>query len=179
MSEQVLTILAAEEATGIATLGIDIKALLLQAGTFLILYLLFRKYALAKVVKALADRRETINEGLDNAELMEKRVAELREDTEAKLKQARVQADGIIAKAHDESGGLIQQAEEEASKRAEALISDARKTIEADALKAKKALRSDVLELVTSATETVLGEKIDDAKDAQLIEKAVAGVKND
>ena len=176
MSVNQISQFAAEEATGIATLGIDVKALLLQAGTFLILYLVFRKYALGKVVHALADRREKINEGLDNAELMEKKTAELKEEVEAELKRARIEAEGIVAKAHEESGLLINKAEEEAAERAETIIVDARRTTEADVKKAKKQLRTEMLELVATATETVLDEKIDQQKDGKLIEKALAGV---
>jgi F-type H+-transporting ATPase subunit b len=177
VSVEFITTFAAEEATGLASLGINFKALLLQAGTFLILYLLFKKFAMAKVVNTLAERRDKIDEGLANAELMEKRMAELEVKTEEQLKQARAQADEVIAKAHEDSGHLIAQAEEAAAKRAEGMIEDARKTMSADLAKVKKDLRGEMLDLIATATETVLGEKIDSKKDTELIERALAGVK--
>jgi len=179
VSVEFLTIFAAEEATGLATLGINFKALLLQAGTFLILYLLFKKYALAKVVKTLDDRRKKIEEGLSNAELMEKRLADLDIKTEEQFKAAREEADAVIARAHAESGNIIAEAEASAAKRAEGLIEDARRTMEADIVRARKDLRKEMLELITTATETVLEEKIDNKKDSQLIERALAGVKSE
>lgn len=175
MSVNYISIFASEEATGIASLGINVKALLLQAGTFLILYLLFKKFAMAKVVKALADRREKIDEGLANADLMEKRIAELKVTTEEKLAEARAESEAVIARAHEESGKLIAQAEAAAAKRAESMIDDARKTMEADIEKVRRELRKEMLNLVTAATESVLDEKIDDKKDAKLIERAIAG----
>ena len=179
MSVLMLTTFAAEEATGIASLGINLKALLLQTGTFLILYLVFRKFAMAKVVKTLADRRAKIEEGLANADLMEKRLAELKQTTEEKLKEARKTADGIIADASDEASRLIAKAEENAAKRVDTMIADAHKTMDANVAKARKELRGEMLSLITTATETILDEKIDDKKDSKLIEKAMAGVERE
>jgi F0F1-type ATP synthase membrane subunit b/b' len=68
VSVQFLSTFAAEESTGLASLGIDPKALLLQAGTFLILYLLFKKFAMAKVVKTLADESKRLTKVLANAD---------------------------------------------------------------------------------------------------------------
>lgn len=177
MSVILLSTFAAEEATGLATLGINPKALLLQAATFVILYFLFRKFAMAKVVKTLEDRRAKIQEGLDNADLMQKELADLEVKTEEQLKAARVEGDAVIAKAHEESGHLIAEAEKSAVKRAENIIIDSHRTTEANVSKARTELKNELLDMVVNATETVLDEKIDLKKDGQLIEKALTGVK--
>ena len=44
---------AAAEKEGIAVLGIDPKAIILQAGTFLLLFLLVKKFALRGIVDTL------------------------------------------------------------------------------------------------------------------------------
>ena len=52
------------EKEGIAVLGIDIKAILLQAGTFVLLYLIIKKFALRGIVDTLEKRRKTIDKGV-------------------------------------------------------------------------------------------------------------------
>src|SRR5688572_14347784 len=53
------------------------------------------------------------------------------------------------------------------------MIEDAHNKIEADVKKAKANLQSEVKSLVAQATEAILDEKIDQKKDAALIEKAI------
>ena len=55
---------AAEETKGIGALGIDALAILAQAATFLILFLIIKKFALEKIVATLEKRRKTIDDGV-------------------------------------------------------------------------------------------------------------------
>jgi len=164
-----------EEAEGIAALGIDPLAILLQAGTFLILFFLIKKYALQKIVDGLDGRRQKIEESLKTAEEIERRDRANREETEELLKEARSQADEVLAKAHVESGSIIKAAEAVAGAKAEKVVKDAQAKLDADIVKAKKELKAEMLSLVAQATETVIEEKLDDRKDHALLEKALRG----
>ena len=53
-------------------------------------------------------------------------------------------------------------------------MADARAQLDLDVSKAREALRKDTVELVALATERVVGEKLDAAKDADLVKKALA-----
>ena len=55
---------AAEEPAGIAALGIDPLAILAQAGTFLVLFWVVKKFALNKISATLEERRKTIDQGV-------------------------------------------------------------------------------------------------------------------
>ena len=68
------TAAAAEESAegGLAAFGLDLRVFLLQFGAIAIFYLLFRKFALKRIVAILDDRHETIKEGLENAHKAEK-----------------------------------------------------------------------------------------------------------
>lgn len=176
---QQLTQFAAEEAEkseeGIAALGLDPAAILFQAGTFLILFFLIKKYALQKIVDGLEGRRQKIEESLKTAEEIEKRDRENRQETEKLLKEARAQADEVLAKAHEESGSIIKAAESVAGAKAEKMIADSQSKMKADIQKAKIELKSEMLSLVAEATETVINEKLDERKDHALLEKALKG----
>lgn len=158
---------------GIAALGIDPVAILLQAGTFVILFILIRKFALDKINSALAERKDTIEEGIKNAQEASKRLEEAEVRQEELLAKARKQADEVIGKAHEEAGVMLKEAEEKTAEKTAKMIEDAHNKIEADVKKAKASLQSEVKTLVAQATEAIIDEKIDDKKDAALIEKAI------
>ena len=162
-----------KEVEGIAQLGIDPIQIALQAGTFLILYLVLRRYALAKITEVLRNRRETIEESLQNAEQIEQQKSQTAEAIQQALSEARKEAEGIIAKSNSEAGAIIEAAESKASKRAEEIITNGEAKLAQSVEKARRALKDDMLQLVTAATETVLEEKVDAQKDQQLIQKAL------
>ncbi len=174
MITQLIQFASTEEAPeGIAALGIDPVAILLQTGTFVILFIVIRKFALAKITKALDDRKSTIDEGLVNAEKAARQLAEAGVHQEELLAKGRQQADEVIAKAHEEAAVMLKLAEEKAASQTEKLIEDAHSKIESDVKKAKESLQSEVKLLVANAAEVIIDEKIDAKKDAALIEKAV------
>ena len=169
-----ITLLATEEAPkGIDALGIDPVAILLQAGTFVILFLVIRKFALTKITKALDDRKSTIDEGLVNAEKAARQLAEAGVRQEELLAKGRQQADEVIAKAHEEAGLMFKESEEKAAARTAQMIEDVHNKIESDVKKAQESLKSEVKSLVAEAAGVIIDEKIDAKKDAALIEKAV------
>lgn len=172
-----ITLFAADEteeaAGGIEALGVDPLAILFQAGTFVVLFILIRKFALGKITKALEDRHDRIEEGLKNAEMIEQRVEATKEETEQIMKDARKEADAVIAKAHEESGAMIKEAENAATKKAEKVLADGEAKLEGQINKAKEELKKEMLGLVAQATEEVIGEKMTDKKDQDLIKKAL------
>lgn len=172
-----VTNFAAEQAEGIAALGVDIVPILVQTGTFVILFLLIRKFALDKIRDGLASREQTINEGLENAEKAAKAVEAGVAKQEELLIAARKDADKILADANQEAGSMLKAAEESASKKTAKMIDDAEARIESDIKAAKTALKKEVMDLVIKATEVVIEEKVDKNKDSKLLEKALSGAK--
>ena len=176
MNVSALTTFAAEEAEGIAALGLDPIKILLQAGTFLLLFFIIRKFALEKIVQGLNDRHVRIEESLKMAEVIDQRDKASEEEREALLKKAHGEADSVIAKAHEAAGAMIKEAEDTANKKADKIIADANNKIDGDIKKARESLKGELLNMVAQATETVLEEKLDAAKDKKLMEKALTGV---
>lgn len=170
------TFAAAEEAEGIAALGIDPLAILAQAATFLLLFWVVKRFALDKIVKTLEDRRKTIDNGIRLGRKMEAEEAKLEEKIEAELKKARIKADQILADAQREGGEAIRAAQDQATQKVDQMIADAHAKISEDMNKARKELERDMLRLVAEATEAIIEEKLDAKKDETLIQKALATV---
>lgn len=164
---------AAEEKTGFALLGIDPKAIILQAGTFLILFLLIKKFALKGIVETLEQRRKTIDKGVELGVAMEKKKGQFDEELKQLHHEAREQADLIIAGANKEASDIIKAGEASATKKVDQMLKDAQARIDREMNKARQDLRKEMLGLVAEATEVIIDEKLDAKKDASLIERAL------
>lgn len=164
---------SAESAGGIASLGVDLKGLLLQIVTFLIVFFLLKRFALDKIVATLEKRHQTINDGVRIGQEMAAQKAELDSKITKALHKARVEADRIIASGHQEAHDLLKEAEEAAVKKTEIMLTDARLNIEEDLKKRLKQLEKDTLQLVASATETLIAQKLDADEDQHLIRAAL------
>ncbi len=172
----ILTMLAntgAEESQGIAALGIDPIAILAQGVTFLLLFLLIKKFAFSKIVDTLEQRRKTIENSLDKAEALTKQNEEAEEKVKAALHEARKESEEIIAKSHEEAGALIAEAEDKAAIKTQKIIDDGKVQIDQQVVRAQETLKKETLDLVSRATTALLGEVIDVKKHEDLIKKAL------
>jgi F-type H+-transporting ATPase subunit b len=167
----------AEEAHGIAALGLDPWAILAQAGTFLVLFWVIKKFALTKIVNTLEERRQTIDKGVRLGYEMADEREKLQQKIEDELRKTREKADQIIAEAHKEAGITLKDAEASAAAKVDTMLEDARARITEDMQKAKNELEKDMRHLVADATEIIIGEKLDAKKDDALIKRALSGVK--
>lgn len=168
---------AAEESAGIAALGIDPLAILAQAGTFLVLFWIVKRFALEKIVASLEERRKTIDEGVSLGYQMAEEQARLEEKIEAELRKTRDKADSIVAEAHKEAGEVLKAAEDSASSKVDAMLVEAHIKIEDDMKRAKQDLEKDILGFVADATDIIIGEKLDVKKDDALIKRALRSAK--
>lgn len=164
---------ATDNTSGIGALGFDPKAFLIQLTTFILAFLVLRRFAFGPIVKLLNERRETIERGVKLGEDMQKEKAALEQQVEDQLREARQKADSMIAGAEDSARESIREAEEKARDKANNIVAEAEGRIATETAKARKALEGELAGLVAEATEAVIEEKVDAKKDAQLIERAL------
>lgn len=170
---------AAEEpaATGIGVLGINPVAFIVQLISFIIVFLLLKKFAFSPIVKLLSERHKVIDDGVRMGMRMEKEKAKLDEQVAETMRDARHKADQIIADANKEARQVVHDAEKAAQHKVNLILADADARIEEDAAQARKKLEKDIVGLVSEATEAIVGEKIDSQRDAELVAKALKGQK--
>lgn len=166
----------AEQASGIAALGLNLTSFLIQLGTFIIAFLILRKWAFKPILKILKERRDIIEQGVTLGEKMKKDEAEMEEKVQAALAKARREADGIISDASERGQSLVAEAEAKAKLKAEQILASAEERIEQDRAKLWREMESEFTSLVSDATEAVIDEKIDVKKDSALIDRALKGV---
>jgi F-type H+-transporting ATPase subunit b len=161
---------ATESSEGIGALGLSLPAIIASAITFLVLFWVVKKYALSGIVANLEKRENDINRGLHLTAEMDKKAAELEATVEKTLKTARADADAIITEAKVETGKMIQEAEEKANQKAEDILRAAEGKIENDIAKARQELKGEMAGLISEATESILGQKLDEKSDRKLVE---------
>lgn len=165
----------ADSSSGLGALGVDGHALVIQLVTFVLAFLVLRRYAFAPILKVLRERRETIESGVRLGEQMKQEEAKLAAKVEQALHEARQQADGIIAGAQDSGRQAVREAEEKARAKADGIIKEAESRIVQETARARKQLEAEVVGLISDATEAIIDEKVDAKKDAALIERALKG----
>lgn len=161
--------------SGLGALGVDPKAFIVQLITFVLAFLVLKRFAFKPITKMMDDRRKLIESGVSIGEQMKKDQADLEAKITQELAKAREKADSILASAQDEAKEAIKDAEVKAREKADAILADAKEKTKQDIARARKQLEGEVINLISDATEVIIGEKVDAKKDAQLIDKALKG----
>ena len=86
--------------SGIGALGVNGKSLAIQLITFVLAFLVLRKFAFKPITKILLERRQVVEDGVKLGEKMRHDEAKLEEKIEKTLGQTRRQADRIISDAN-------------------------------------------------------------------------------
>lgn len=163
----------AEHKGGIAVLGIDPKTLIIQVVTFVLVFIILKKYAFGPIIKNLETRYEKIESSLTHAEKLEQTNSEAEARVKQLLQQARQEATEVINKGHEEAGSIVKQAEDSAIERTEKIIQDGHNQIAGEVVKARTDLKKEMLGLVTEATGILLEKKIDPTQNEKLVARAL------
>jgi F-type H+-transporting ATPase subunit b len=162
-----------EKASGLGALGVDGKVFLFQLATFVLVFILLKKFAFTPIGRMLEKRRQTIDDGVRLGQKLEHEREKLDQETARITREARHEADRIIANGHKEAREVLRDAEKAANRKAETMLADAEIRIHEETQNAKRKLEKDIVGLVSEATEAIVGEKVDPKKDAEIIEKVI------
>ncbi len=145
-------------------------------GQFIVFFLFVwfcMKFVWPPIMKALAERKATIADGLAAGE-RGKREQELAEkkarDT---LKQAKRDAAEIIAAAEKRAADIADEAKEHAKVEAERIVVAARADIDQEVNRAREHLRAAVSELAVAGAARILEKEVDARSHAHLLETVV------
>lgn len=168
---------AADSSSPLSTFGINLKSLIFQLITFVILVWLLNKYAVKKFMVVMDERKKELEKGLSNADEAKKALEDAAKKADQTLAEAREQADAILSEAHGEAAQLLKDVEDKAATKAERIVKEARQQLGRDVEKARLELKDETTRLVAKAAGIVLNEKIDEKRDENLIERALKGGK--
>jgi len=169
----VLTHFAEDSSSGLGALGVDGKAFLIQLITFVLAFFVLYKWAFPPILKMLDERHKKIEDGVNLGEQMKKDQAAFETKVADELSKARAEADMIIAGAEETSKQIVRDAEGKAADKAATIVAEGEARAASEMARARKKLEGEVVALISDATEAIIGEKVDAAKDAQLIDRAL------
>ena len=158
----------------LAKLGIDWKLLIAQGVNFAILFFVLKRYAYKPMLDFLASRTERIEQGIKDADSAKEKLVSVVAEEKAILSQARSEAKQMLVEAEQDAKVRAGEREVEAEAKIKQLLADNDKKLVEEREKMLRDVKSEVVDLVTSSVEKVLLEKIDSAKDKELIERIVA-----
>lgn len=156
-----------------AKLGIDWRLLVAQLVNFAILmtalvFLLFKP-----IMAALEKRRAKIGESLANADKISDELKRTTAETERLLAAARHEAQQIVTDAQKQAETIKTVAIDKTKAEVASVVASGKAQLVADRDAMLTEVRGAAADLIAQATEKVLGEKLTNAKDKALIEKAL------
>lgn len=157
----------------LAKLGIDGKLLLAQAINFAVLFWVLRRFAYQPMLDFLEKRAIRIEQGLKDAEAAKAKLGEMEEKEKSVLLQARTEAKNIIALAETAAKKRDAERALETEARVKQLLSEAEMKIREEKEKAMASAKAEIGALVMLSVEKILREKVDVAKDKELLEKVI------
>lgn len=136
---------------------------------FLIALLILKKYAWGPVLNLLEERRQKIQAEFDRIEVTKREVAALKVEIEGQLRNMEAQARVRIQEAVQEGQRVATEITDKARGEARDLVERAKEEIGRDRDKARVELRNEMVQMVVTATERIVSERLDDAKHKEKI----------
>lgn len=156
--------------------GIQPVLLLAQIVNFLIILFVLKKFFYKPIVKMLEDRKAKIAESLENAEIIEEKLAKTEERTAKILDDARTQAQVIITDTKSEAERIYEQATVDARKAGEELLVRAKDQIEKEKQDMKNEIEQETMVLVTGVVQKVLSRNLTAKEKNQMTAKSLAEI---
>lgn len=171
----VLAATGGEPVEGIQLLLPAFYDLLFGGISFVILLVLFWKYALPRAQQVLEKRTDAIQGGITRAQQQEQEAAQLLSQYREQLSDARNEAGRIRTQAQAERDELVNQARAEALVVSDQVKSQATASLEAERGRVVSDLRKEVGDLALELAGKVLGESLkDDVKAKAVIDRFIS-----
>ena len=147
--------------------------------TFLVLFLLLKKFAWPVILSTLKERETAIANALSAAEKAREEMKQLHSDNEKLLREARMQCDEILRRGNEMRKEAIGKAQNEAQKEYDRLLENARLAIETEKKAAIVELQNEVAKLSIDIAEKILREEMKNKQQYdKLIEKSIQDITN-
>ncbi len=156
--------------------GIQPILLSAQIINFLIILFLLKRFFYKPITKALGERKKRIEESLENAQVIEEKLAQTEEKSAQILEGARKNAQIIIDDAKKEATRVAEQASLEARERVEQALAEARVQIDAQKIQMRKDLEKETLSLIIEVIRKVLGRSLRPKEKQELTTKAASQI---
>ena len=140
---------------------------------FLITLFVLKRYAFGPIQKTIDERRQRIQQSIEDAEAARTEARKLLEEHRALIGQARGQAEEILGEARRVADAQRERVRDETEADRQRRLEETRRQIEAETHRALEQIRNEVAELTLIAATKVTGKSLDDADHRRLIDEAI------
>ena len=161
----------------LSNLGIDWRLIIAQLINFTVLMAVLYKFLYKPVLKLLHERTSRIEDGLKNAEVVEKKLREATALYDAKISEARAATQKMLEATRKESEALKAELTASAQNEAAKIIEAGRVRLAVEKEKIMHEAEHELSDLVAQATSHVLGQAVTPEIDRRLIDEAVKKVR--
>ena len=141
--------------------------------TFLVLLALLAKFAWRPLLQALAAREETIRTSLADADKARQELERLNRESEAIIRQARVDAEQIVAASRSDAERLRGELREKARAEADGILKNAERQIHLETARALEQIRYQAADLSVAIASKLIQRNITRQDNERLIDDAI------
>lgn len=157
----------------IETFHIDWRLLTAQIINFAIVFAVLYWLAFKPLARVMSERTDKISKGLDDAKKVEAKLILARQEFNKAIVEAKHQANLLLEKAAQEAESnkqaMIIRAKEEVGN----IINQEKQKMQADKAATLKEIKKEVADLIIASVEKILGEKMNEKKDQEMIKKMI------
>ena len=155
----------------------DIGLLFWMLVSFLIVFLILKKFAWKPILNMLHEREYHIEQALKAADKARDEMEKLQANNERILNEARAEREKIFREAQEIKEKIVGEAREQAIREKDKIMTDARASIESEKLSAIKEIRNTAAELSVRIAEKLLRHELsNDQKQKELVEQLIKEV---
>ena len=119
-----------------------------------------------------------IDDSIKNAEKMQKNLEKSDKDYQARMDNAKIEANKILEKAQVETTVIAEEMKNKTKNEIEQLVEHAKINIKIEKEEMMTGLKKETAEIVVAAMEKILSVKMDGKKDKEIIENALKDLKS-
>ncbi len=158
----------------------DLGLLIWMLLAFLVLFFVLAKFGFPAILKMVDKRKKYIDESLKNAHEAAERLANIQQESETMVQQAREQQASIIKEATATRDAIIEEANAKARTESERIRADAMVQIENEKQAALREIRAEVAKLSVEIAEKVVRQNLQDNKQQmELIDRILDEVQSE
>lgn len=146
--------------------------------TFMIFWILVGRFAFRPIKDALKQRESDIQSALDEARKAKEEMAQLSNDNQRLLNEAREERAKILREAKSTGDQLIQEARDKAKSEAQKIVTEARQEIENQKNKALNEVKNQVGQMSVDIAEKLIRQQMGQSQEQKnLLDKLVNEIK--
>jgi len=138
----------------------DLGLLFWMLLAFLVIFFVLAKYGFPVITKMVEERKAYIDDSLKKAHEANERLANIQQESESMLREARERQAQILKEAAETRDAIVQEAQNKAKAEGVRLMEEAKSEIESEKRQAISDIRAQVAQLSVEVAEKVLRQKL-------------------